>query len=807
MGSIAYRKKSAVRRSSLVGLKSARPRLPGADLEAIVDNAMVGIFKVRQRTIVWCNRKLEQMLGYERNELNNKQTRICYVNAEDWHTVGDAYQAMYNGGDYKTEMLLQRKDGSVFWCFLWGKALDTENPRDSSIWMFEDISWRKEAEEELLLARTAAEEALKAKSMFLATMSHEIRTPMNAIIGLSHILLQMDIADKARDYAEKIQGAGTSLLSIINDILDYSKLEAGKLTITRQHFGLSELISEIANLLEPLAYDKGLRLSFHVAPDIPDTLVGDSLRLKQVMTNLISNAVKFTSEGSVEVILRREASALRNADIRVDVKDTGIGLSQEQMKFLFQPFSQVDNSCARRFSGTGLGLSICSRLVKMMDGDIGVTSVLGEGSTFWFTFNAGVPLEYLHPDVAGQPPLFAGLDALLVSSDGEARAELTSVLMKTHFRTVHIANSTEALDRIVGQTGGQPSLICIAPLANGHANFEVAEKILGLRKETDRDLLIVTLTGDSSDTSIPKEFPCITLPLTCSKLADVIWHSGVCDNAANCEQTSLPEPDNLVRINNRRVLVVDDNSTNLEIVRCMLEKAGAKAVVTTSGESAISILQRRPTFFDLVLMDLQMPGLDGYQTTKLIRQDERFQNIPIIAVTAHALSDEKPRCVKAGMADHISKPIDPEILVSTIAKWLPPEHGETCGIGETIQYSLNPPLDGTRSSRIKRTPRWNCQPSEIAEEIRNRLVADKGKESIALLSDFLLHEEREGALRIVSELLCIAREADAPSIAEVCQQLITDLGITLADYREHVAKDLKALELEIAYFTWSRLGE
>ncbi|MCD6074455.1 MAG: Signal transduction histidine kinase, partial [Rhodospirillales bacterium] len=425
-----------------------------AEQRTILESSPFGIALHRERKIVYCNGELEDIFGFARGELTGKSTRLLYPSDEEFEAAGrNVYGKLLAGQVSEQELVRTRRNGERFWLRTTTCAVARGNLANGVVTIFEDITERKNAEEEILRARELAEQATKMKSDFLANMSHEIRTPMNAIIGMSHLALKTDLTARQRDYVRKIQLSGQHLLGIINDILDFSKIEAGKLAVESTAIDLDKVLDNVANLISERANAKGLELVFDVAPDVPRSLTGDPLRLGQILINYCGNAVKFTETGVIAVVVRKLAE---NGDVklRFEVRDTGIGLTPEQISRLFESFQQADTSTTRKFGGTGLGLAISKHLAEMMGGEVGVESEYGKGSTFWFTvrFGKGEPRRQfvLRPDLRGRR-------ALIVDDNEYTCQVMADMLSSMAFTTQWVQSGADAIDMIKNGAGaGRP---------------------------------------------------------------------------------------------------------------------------------------------------------------------------------------------------------------------------------------------------------------------------------------------------------------------------------------------------------------
>ncbi|MDL1963412.1 MAG: response regulator [Deltaproteobacteria bacterium] len=543
-----------------------------------------------------------------------------------------------------------------------------------------DLTAEVEAEERLQdaylreeKAKQAAEAATKAKSEFLANMSHEIRTPMNGVIAAVELALSEKMSPRAERYLEIIQSSAYSLLGIINDILDFSKIEADKLNIETHPFLLDEVIDRITDVFMTEAAGKRIELLIDIDLEAPNALIGDPLRLQQILKNLIGNAVKFTEIGGI--ILVRVTESEKSADrttLTFSVKDTGIGIAPKYLSRLFKPFSQVDTSTTRKYEGTGLGLSICKRLVEMMGGRIWVESKLGKGSTFSFTISLGLQSADQKQKFV-PPPDIQHLNVLVIDDCADSRLIMQKMLESFGLRVKSVSSGEESIEVLeTNKTRKKPfELVVIDWMMPGLSGLETSKKI---RKNLKLTIPIILMTAFEKENEILDAENAgvnafLTKPIHQSTLFNAIMDTfGKKALKIEGKEKHITTRASIYKnfLRGIRILVAEDNPTNQEIALAILEGAGIVVEIADNGKKAVEAVQK--SRFDVVLMDIQMPGMDGYEATKMIRKDSKFKSLPIIAMTAHAMKGDEEKCLEAGMDGYVSKPISQDRLFHTIWK-------------------------------------------------------------------------------------------------------------------------------------------
>ncbi|MDD5755342.1 MAG: response regulator, partial [Methylococcales bacterium] len=644
---------------------------------AIFDSASSGIVLVKNRVIMRCNCKLEEIFGYGAGELEGKSTRVWYPD--------EATYEKYEGKFAKhcslqhSEMQFVRKDGSLFWARVSKQVLDSSDPSIGIVGVIDDITVEHAAAEALHHAKKMAENATRTKSNFLANMSHEIRTPMNAIIGFTHLMMKTNMSSVQSEYLRKIQLSSQHLLIIINDILDFSKIEAGKLSIENTDFEFEKVLDSIASLMSARVNDKNLELIFDVDWNVPHYLNGDSLRLGQILINYTSNAIKFTEQGEIVIAIKVLGETEEDVCLYCAVSDTGIGLTDEHQAQLFQPFQQADGSTSRKYGGTGLGLAISAQLATLMHGEVGVESEFGKGSTFWFTVRLGkarqlrrsfIPHVDLH-----------GCNMLVVDDNEVARLVLKDLLSSMTFKVDAVSSGKQALKMIQNAVAlGQPyEVVFLDWRMPEMSGTETAKEIHKLPLTAFPHIVMATAYGQEDVLNEVEHAGLegiLIKPISASSLFDTTMRilNGVGECIDHIDD-SFADTENLTTIKGASILVAEDNDFNQEVAMGLLQEAGFDVDIANDGKEAVEMVARGN--YDIVLMDMQMPVMDGVTAAITIRNNVRFKDLPIVAMTANAMQQDKDKCIDAGMNDHVAKPIDPEELFRALLKWIKPKHDKS----------------------------------------------------------------------------------------------------------------------------------
>jgi PAS domain S-box-containing protein len=640
------------------------------------------------------NPACERILGYTREELMAKRF-FDLIHPDDLNRTREVVSTLESQQKVLSyENRYRCKDGTYRW-LEWRSA-----PVGNLIYaVARDVTKRKWAEDELrrhqehleelvrertvelALARDQADVANSAKSTFLANMSHEIRTPMNAVIGITHLALQTGLTSKQRDYLRKIEHSANSLLGVINDVLDFSKIEAGKLQMESVDFSLDEVLDSVSTVVGTKAHEKELEFLMDTSKDVPLVLAGDPLRLGQVLINLCNNAVKFTDKGEIILSTRMVERGEQEVTLQFSVRDTGLGLTEDQKGELFQPFRQADTSTTRKYGGTGLGLTISKRLVNMMGGEIWVESEPGKGSEFLFTAKFGLARKAARRHLEPSADL-RGMRVLVVDDNASSREILQTLLESMSFEVTVAASAEEGIAELEKEAKARPYKLLVMDWRmpagmDGIKASEVIKRHPGLPQKPK--IIIVTAYGreeviQRSEKAGVDGF--LLKPVKQSVLFDAImvaFGKEVLKEAVESEVVARvrgSHQEELQRIHGAKVLVAEDNEVNQQVAKEILEQGGLAVSIANNGKEAVEMVKGGD--YDAVLMDIQMPVMGGFDATREIRKDDRFKELPVIAMTAQAMAGDREKSLAAGMNDHVTKPINSDDLFSTLVRWIKP---------------------------------------------------------------------------------------------------------------------------------------
>jgi|GEM_PF-230515 len=718
-------------------------RIAAKEQQAIFNAAGMGIFLVRNRVVIRCNRKLEEFFGYGPGELLGKSSERWYRTHEEYLQWGQRIATdIQTSGIFQAELQLQRKDGSLFWVRTTAQALDRSDLSKGLVGMLDDITPEREASEALRRAKEDAEAATRAKSEFLANMSHEIRTPLNAILGFAHLMQHDPLTPQQRNQLEKLSKASRHLLHVINDILDISKIEANKMTLDIGEFEPARAVDQVFGIISDKAAAKKLQLLVDL-DHIPLMVRGDGARLGQILLNLVGNAVKFTEQGQVKLTARILLQESDRIILRFEVRDTGIGMAEDQVARIFLPFEQADSSTTRRYGGTGLGLAISKRLTDLMGGRIGVESQLGAGTLFWIELPFAPSTQA--PKVRAQGEAIQGKRALVIDDSPESREIMASMLEEIGMHALATASGEDGLRKVLeADRAGQPfALLVVDWRLNGIDGISAMEQLQALELTSRPALLLATAYSDD----LPRNqavragiSKIITKPVTPSMLFDAIVETIL--PAALPQEADRAEEQAPHQRRGAKILLAEDNPINQEVAQMLLESMGMEVTVADNGKAAVDLVEQQA--FDLVFMDMQMPVMDGLEATRAIRRTPGRQNTPILAMTANAFSEDREHCLEAGMNDHLAKPIELHKLQTLLTRWLPARQQQPLPDIPSSEPPDAPPADrsdiGAQLQRIDGL--------DVATSLR-RLLGDH-EVYLRLLTQFVQLHGEDGSLLAAS---------------------------------------------------------
>jgi len=643
-------------------------------LNSLIDNDPVAIVAMDGRgQLQMCNPAFERLFAYRQHEILGRSIADLSNDVDHRAQVEDNLREIFAGRTVNAVTRRARRDGTLVDVELSAVPLMTEGRITGGLMLFQDITERKLAAETLIQAKEAAEAASRAKSEFLANMSHEIRTPMNGIMGMTELVLDTELDPEQRNYLNLAKVSADSLLSLINDVLDYSKIEAGKLEIDSIDFSLGDSLGDTMKTLSLRAHQKGLELAFEIDTDVPDALVGDPGRLRQIIVNLVGNGIKFTEQGEVVVYVKTESRTLDRTQLHFTVADTGIGVPTHKQSSIFEAFNQADGSMTRKYGGTGLGLTISSRLVNLMGGRIWVDSELGNGSRFHFTVGFALQQAPARTIVPRDPEVLRGMRVLIVDDNMTNRHILAKMFQNWRMQPSAVESGARAIISL-GEAEGLgrvfPLILLDAqmPDMDGFALAEAIKRNPDWRAAT---VMMLSSAGQRGDAMRCRELGIaayLTKPIRPSELLDAILTA--LGTRARSDAADILVTRHSLREGRRhlRVLLAEDNAVNQLLAVRLLEKHGHVVTTVANGRKALEALEKET--FDVVLMDIQMPEMDGWEATRAIRKKEITDggHIPIVAITAHAMKGDENLCLAAGMDYYLTKPIRARGLFDTLEK-------------------------------------------------------------------------------------------------------------------------------------------
>ena len=782
------------RKKAESALKSSEERF-----RQVASTAQEAIITANQDgNIVFWNNAAISTFGYEYDEIINQPlSKIVPGAMRDAHAAGFA-KAVGSGelvhqGE-TLELPAVRKDGVEILTEVILSTWEAEGRRFFTA-MGRDITERKQMMEDLAKATEQAENASRAKSDFLANMSHEIRTPMNAVIGLSHLALQTELEPKQRDYLEKIQNSSKSLLGIINDILDISKIEAGKMDIENIPFDLSQVLDSVIAVSAHKAVEKDIEFLLDIPSDVSTNLEGDPLRLGQVLNNLVNNAVKFTEEGEVLLSVSQDIVDETRANMTFSVRDTGVGMTKEQVDKLFQPFTQADVSTTRRYGGTGLGLAISKELVGQMGGKIRVESTPGKGSSFVLS----IPMA-----LSDQMPTYGAIDtshtsqrrALVVDDNETAREVMCRALESFKIITVDVSSGEDGLAAV--QNAREPFDLILADwmMPGGMDGIDMARKIMEDGSVEPKPHVILVTSYDRNDAlrDMDADQPCqdvLQKPINNSTLFNAInplfGGETIQKSKAATKQRDIEAIESIL---GARVLVAEDNAINQQVITELLEDLGLQVTIANNGQEVVDEAKRDNTY-EVILMDVQMPVLDGLRATQMLRDDPATRALPIVALTAHASDGDREDCLNAGMSDYLSKPIEPDELFEILTRWIKPKQRDfvrkATGSASvsSIDVQLPQHLPGID---LQRGLHYMGSHEKTYAKLLRQMWQDHQKAD-QVIRDAMANADQELAVRTAHSMKSLSKTLGAEDLSAIAQKLEFSLSSGLEDVKPELLEE------------------
>ena len=776
-----------------------------AYLNTLIETSPLGIVTADlEGRVKICNSAFEKLFQYGRAEVTGVNLVALVTPEERSEESGEIVRRLQAGEAVQATTQRRRRDGTLVDVEMYSVPLHVNDKHAGFLILYQNITERKGAEQALRVAKVQAEEANQAKSEFLANMSHEIRTPMNGILGMTQLALETPLSDEQREYLGMVKSSADSLLTLLNDILDFSKIEAGKLDLDLSPFALRESMGEALKALGHLAHRKGLELAWRVDADVPEWMVGDCARLRQIVVNLVANGIKFTERGEVVVAVKKERRTPTEIMLRFSVRDTGIGIPAEKQTLIFAAFTQADSSTTRKFGGTGLGLAISQRLVKMMDGTISVESEAGKGSIFHFTATLGLPDETFVPPAAAEPGQLRGLRALVVDDNQTNRLILTEMLTQWGMAPEQAVTGKEALGKLESQGGAPFCMMLIDAHMPDMDGFTLAQRVKDMPGTSSLLMFMLSSSmhaGDMERSRREGVAGFLMKPVQPSELLDAIL------NAVAGRRQRLPVTEEIqpTQVSLRaeggmRVLLAEDNLVNRRVATRLLEKQGHTVVAAKNGIEAVAAVERGD--IDIVLMDVQMPEMDGLEAIRVIRESEKVsgEHLPIVSITAHVMKGDREKCMEAGADDYVPKPLQRAELFAAIERARGAAKGNRSAHAAQPQVSdaLNPAellehVENDRELLAEIVQLFKSSLPAILQELRESTAKGDSLEvarAAHTLKGSVGNFGRQAAYRAVEQMESFAKQDDMPRTAaalHVVESELERLQEALEPFRTAVA--------------------